>query len=135
RRQYQKLADRLGVTGHVRFLGHEEDISKLYAQADVLVSSSRCEGLPFCVMEALYFGLPVIASDIKGHRDLIEHAYNGLLYDLKSDYDLAKHMIALGAFGEERSYLSANSVLPGEYLIGAVIEEYRRITRLPGVTL
>ena len=43
-------------------------------------SASRMEGLPFNLLESLYCHVPVIASDIKGHRDLIRNGENGLLF-------------------------------------------------------
>jgi len=48
--------------------------------ADAAVSASRSEGLPFNIMEAMYAGLPVVASCVKGHEDLITDGENGLLY-------------------------------------------------------
>lgn len=76
----KKKAQRLGIAHRVRFPGYVEDIVPWYEMADAAVSSSRSEGLPFHLMEAMYFGLPVVASDAKGHRDLICHGENGLLY-------------------------------------------------------
>ena len=48
--------------------------------ADAAVTASRSEGLPFNVMEAMYAGLPVVASAVKGHVDLIQDGETGLLY-------------------------------------------------------
>ena len=70
----QKTADR------IRFEGYQRDTAAYYAGADICVSSSRSEGLPFNVMEAMGRGLPVAASDVKGNQDLIRHGENGLLY-------------------------------------------------------
>lgn len=74
------LAAQLGLEGRVIFPGHVRDMAPWYGMADIAVSSSRSEGLPFNVMEAMYCGLPVAASAVKGHMDLIHHGETGLLY-------------------------------------------------------
>lgn len=76
----KKLAQQLGIFHRVRFPGYVADIVPWYEMANAAVSSSRSEGLPFHIMEAMYFGLPVVASDTKGHTDLIRDRENGLLY-------------------------------------------------------
>ncbi len=80
RAECEKRADRLGVAGRVRFPGHVRDMGPYYAMADAAVSASRSEGLPFNIMEAMYMGLPVVASNVKGHSDLITEGETGLLY-------------------------------------------------------
>ncbi len=75
-----ELARSLGVSGKLRFPGHVKHMGPLYAISDAAVTSSRSEGLPFNVMEAMYMGLPVIASAVKGHVDLIQDKDTGLLY-------------------------------------------------------
>lgn len=74
------LSERLGLGERVLFPGHIRDMTRWYAMADAAVSSSRSEGLPFNVMEAMYVGLPVAASAVKGHVDLIREDETGLLF-------------------------------------------------------
>ncbi len=75
------LASELGIAGQVLFPGYVRNIPQLYACCQAAVSTSRIEGLPFNIMEAMACGLPVIASDIKGHRELVTHGENGLLFE------------------------------------------------------
>lgn len=70
----------LGLEGRVIFPGRVDNMPLWYRAADGAVSSSRSEGLPFNLMEAMYYGLPIVASDVKGNRDLITHNQTGLLY-------------------------------------------------------
>lgn len=65
------LAEELRLGDRVRFPGYVEEMGRLYRLCDAAVSSSRMEGLPFNIMEAMACGLPVIASRIKGHTDLL----------------------------------------------------------------
>lgn len=74
------LAASLGVGHRVVFPGQVAGMAPLYALADAAVTASRSEGLPFNVMEAMYMGLPVIASEVKGHTDLLRDGETGLLY-------------------------------------------------------
>lgn len=73
-------AGKAGLTDRVRFPGFVRDIENWYRAADICVSASRIEGLPFNLMEAMACGLPVVASDIKGHQDLVCSGENGYLY-------------------------------------------------------
>lgn len=73
-------AGKAGLADRVRFPGFVQDIENWYRAADICVSSSRIEGLPFNLMEAMACGLPVVASEIKGHEDLVCNGENGFLY-------------------------------------------------------
>lgn len=60
-------AERLGISSRVRFQPPVADAATLFAAADVVVSSSREEGMAYTVLEALSTGTPVVASAIPGH--------------------------------------------------------------------
>lgn len=71
-RQMVELASRLGLTSRVHFLGQRRDIPALIRASTATVLASRLEGLPRSIMESLSLGVPVIASDIRGIRELLE---------------------------------------------------------------
>ena len=77
----RQQARQLQLRDRVHFPGQVKNMAALYHCCDVCVSASRIEGLPFNVMEAMYCGLPCIASQIKGHEDLLQHGKNGLLFE------------------------------------------------------
>lgn len=117
------LAAQLGVGGRVRFPGYVTDMPAWYAAADCAVSSSRSEGLPFNIMEAMRAGLPVVASAVKGHTDLVQEGENGYLFphgdaascaecinQVMSLPDKAKELGALGA--KRTKQYSLEQVLP-----------------------
>ncbi len=74
------LAQQLRLDKRILFPGRVENMAAWYGIADAAVTASRSEGLPFNVMEAMYCGLPVVASRVKGHTDLITDGTTGLLY-------------------------------------------------------
>lgn len=80
----KRQAQSLGVSGRVCFPGYVDDIIPWLKGADAAISSSRTEGLPFNIIEAMQCGLPVIASRVKGNSDLVEDGITGLLYDYGS---------------------------------------------------
>lgn len=65
--------------GIVRFLGWQDDVASWYPAMDVFVLPSHREGIPRACMEASAMERPVIASDIRGCREVIEHGSTGLL--------------------------------------------------------
>lgn len=71
----------LNVYNNIIFTGYTKNTCSYYQLADVCVSASRIEGLPFNIIEAMSTGLPVIASNIKGHNDLVTNNNNGFLYE------------------------------------------------------
>ena len=63
----------------VRVLGHRDDPERLYQAFDVYVLASHREGFPRSAMEAAATGLPIVACDIRGCRQVVDHGVTGLL--------------------------------------------------------
>ncbi len=63
----------------VRFLGHRDDPERLYQAFDIYVLASHREGFPRSAMEAAATGLPIVACDIRGCRQVVDHGVTGLL--------------------------------------------------------
>jgi glycosyltransferase involved in cell wall biosynthesis len=72
------LAHDLGLDRRVTFAGELPGAASLFAAFDVFVAPSRKEGLPLAVLEAMALGLPVVASDISAHREVLGEASAGL---------------------------------------------------------
>ncbi len=70
-KQMQSLASQLKIEHQVRFLGYRQDIPTLMRVAIATVLASEHEGLPRCVMESMCMEVPVIATNIRGTRDLL----------------------------------------------------------------
>ncbi|SHJ56928.1 Glycosyltransferase involved in cell wall bisynthesis [Malonomonas rubra DSM 5091] len=85
----QQLVD-LKLEQHCRFLGFRDDTAALYSAADSFVLSSRSEGLPMVILEAMTAGLPVVATAVGGIPDAVgDHV---LLVDAEKPDDLADAM-------------------------------------------
>jgi glycosyltransferase involved in cell wall biosynthesis len=74
----RRLAQDLGLGRRVTFAGEIPGAAALFAAFDVFAVSSRKEGLPLAVLEAMALGLPVVASDIPAHREVLGEASGGL---------------------------------------------------------
>src|SRR4029077_18843448 len=75
-------AARLGLDGVVEFLGRRNDVERVLADSDIAVLTSRREGIPRAVLEAMASGLPVVATRVPGTREAVRHGKTGLLVEL-----------------------------------------------------
>lgn len=80
--QYKKQIVDAGIVDNVKLLGYKKDIPNLMALSDLAVSSSRQEGLPVNIMEAMAVGLPLVVTDCRGNRDLVKNNENGFVVPL-----------------------------------------------------
>jgi len=92
---YEKYASELGISSNVRFLGWREDVGSLYAMSDICVASSIMEGLGLNIVEAMYCGLPVVASQNRGHATIIRDGENGFLIPLGDSKRFADRVLQL----------------------------------------
>ncbi len=65
------LVESLGISRSVHFLGLRNDVPELLADADLFVLASRAEGLTLAVVEAMAAELPVVVTDVGGHREVV----------------------------------------------------------------
>jgi glycosyltransferase involved in cell wall biosynthesis len=79
----EELAKRNEVSSNIIFTGSvpEEDLRHMYAGANFFVLPSISEGLPLTVLEAMSSGTPVVANNINGIPEVVQHGYNGLLVE------------------------------------------------------
>ncbi|HSJ83252.1 MAG TPA: GNAT family N-acetyltransferase [Acidimicrobiia bacterium] len=93
----------------VRFLGMRTDMEDLYSAMDLFVLPSHREGFPRAAMEAAAMGLPVVATDIRGCRQVVEDGVNGFLVPVRDPEALAGAISKLGEDGELREKMSSAS--------------------------
>ncbi|WP_045295441.1 glycosyltransferase family 4 protein [Priestia aryabhattai] len=75
----QQLVKKLRLENQVHFLGFRKDVKDLLNIADIFLFTTYQEGLPRSMMEAMSAGLPCVASNVRGNRDLIKNGEGGFL--------------------------------------------------------
>lgn len=125
---YQKLVFEKGLQKNIHFLGFRNDIPKLLKISDLAVASSFREGLPVNIMEAMYVGLPIVATSSRGTNDLIENNVNGFIVEQN---DQSEFLDILNQFYNKRKNIklfSENNILKSKkFLLNNVIKEYINI--------
>lgn len=86
-----RFRDQCRIADKVHFLGHREDVPRILPHLDVLWSSSAYEGQSNAIMEAMAAGVPVVATNIPGTRELVEHGVNGFLFSVGDRASLARY--------------------------------------------
>ncbi len=116
----------------IRVFGNRCDIPELLAQAGVFVLSSRYEGLPLSIIEAMRAGLPVVATDVGGVCELVRHGETGALVGVGDAPALHRQLSALLADGALRRRLGAagrqayERGFALEPMVDALVSVYRR---------
>jgi glycosyltransferase involved in cell wall biosynthesis len=108
----------------VFFLGKREDIPRILKESDINVLVSKREGLPRSIMEAMASGKPVIATDIRGNRDLIHDGVNGYLVKLGDVEGLANSIIKLAEDDDLRKQMGkkAQEIIKAYSLENVLVE-------------
>jgi glycosyltransferase involved in cell wall biosynthesis len=95
--QLRCLADQLGIADRVHFPGYRAHLLPVYGSFDLFVLSSRREGLPNSILEAMAVGLPVVTTDVAGTSELVLDGHTGYMVP-QGDVDrLAHAMVTLVA--------------------------------------
>lgn len=85
----KKLASDLNIANNILFLGERDDVDNLLSESDVFCLITNWEGLPLSIIEAMRASLPVVATDVGGVSELVEHKKTGLLHSPKNIQELA----------------------------------------------
>ncbi|HXD66424.1 MAG TPA: glycosyltransferase [Solirubrobacteraceae bacterium] len=99
----------MGLTGHVHFLGERRDVTPLLQTVDVGALSSDWEGMPLFVLECMATGTPVVATNVGGLPEIVEHDRTGLLVPPRDPAALAAAISALLADPERGRLLAATA--------------------------
>jgi lipopolysaccharide/colanic/teichoic acid biosynthesis glycosyltransferase len=117
----------------VRFLGMRDDVDRLYAAIDVFALPSHREGFPRAAMEAAAMGLPIVATDIRGCRQVVHDGDNGLLVPPRDAVRLGEALRSLADDGPRRlamgraSARRARTDFDERSIVTTVIDTYTRL--------
>ena len=114
----------------VYFLGKREDVPAVLSASDIVVLVSKREGLPRALLEGMAAGKPLVATDVRGNRDLVEDGVNGFLVPLGDVGALVEALGRLIGSKELRERMGEESRRKVEaYSLERVLQEMERIYR------
>ena len=126
-RALKDLAGDLKIKDFVTFVGHQDNPFPFMAHADLFISSSRWEGLPNVVLEALACGTPVLAFDCPGGTgEIIRQGENGWLVPSGDLESMSQKMVEI-IEGKKWMELPTDSLLPREYKCQGVVRKYEEM--------
>lgn len=91
RDRLRRFRDQCQIQDKVHFLGHRDDVPRILPHLDVLWSTSAYEGQSNAIMEAMAACVPVVATNIPGTRELVEHGVSGFLFSVGDRASLARY--------------------------------------------
>jgi len=115
--QLKRLATKLGIADRVIFAGYRENLLPVYATFDLFMLTSRREGLPNSILEAMAMSLPVVSTDVAGAKELVLDGITGFVRPqgdvaglaaaasaLLSNHDVQRQMAGYGRKRVERDF-------------------------------
>jgi glycosyltransferase involved in cell wall biosynthesis len=120
----RNLAAELGIADRVHFAGHQDDAAPWFDACDVVVHAATNEPFGLVLVEAMALGRPLVASDMGGPQDLVEHSVSGLLVPPGRPQDLAA---AVGTVLDDREL--ADRLSAGAMRRAELFTEHGSVTR------
>lgn len=118
----QKLVKKLKLEKQIHFLGYRKDIPKLLKISNLAVSTATQEGLPVNIMEAMYVGLPIVATDCRGNRDLVKDNNNGFIIEKNDSNNFVRSILNIYTTDEE-NFIKESKIIIKEYLLDKIMKQ------------
>ncbi len=131
RAELETLIDELGLRAAVRVLGWRRDVVDLLHAMDLFLLTSLFEGLPRSVLQAMAAGVPVVATDVDGTPEVVEHGVSGLLVPPGRPELAAARVLELLGDGTLRRRCTDNARrrLTADFEIGEMVRRLDRLYR------
>ena len=135
--QLHRQVKQLGLEGYVHFLGFQADVSPYLSALDVYVHPARMEALPIAVLEAMAMRKPVVATDVAGLPEAVQHQHTGLLVKPDDPHALGQAVQDLLLDPERRRVFGAEgrrrveAQFTVEAMMDGLVQGYRDVLRSP----
>lgn len=119
----KKLANELGISDRVHFLGFRKDIPRILNTVDIIVLSSHWEGFGLAAVEGMAAGKPVLVSDVEGLVEVVKGA--GILFEKGNEMELRKKILHILENQELHEEISLRCLERSKnYDIGKIVNKY-----------
>jgi glycosyltransferase involved in cell wall biosynthesis len=129
REKLERTIDELKIRDCVSMLGRRDDMPAVYASLDIMVSSSRQEGLPMAILEGMASGLPLVATAVGEVPAVVQDGVTGLLVPPENVEQLASGILELLRHADKRKRFgaAARMLIENEYSAARMTDEYLRV--------
>ena len=126
--EYRSMIKDFELENTVEMIGYTRKIPEYMGLADGVVSTSRQEGLPINIVEAMATGLPIIVTDCRGNRDLVKDNINGFIVGIDDIEGMIQAIIKLSkSKGLCKRFGEKNISIVEKYSLGSVQKEMAKI--------
>jgi glycosyltransferase involved in cell wall biosynthesis len=122
RAELERLTENLGLSGNVIFHGVLTDIPKVLLENDLLVMSSKWEGMSIALIEAAASRIPIIATNVGSNKEIIRDGFNGRIVEKENPDALAEVMYELMDYNKRLMFFKNSNV--DKYDIKFVSQKY-----------
>ena len=116
-----------GLSANFKLFGAQINIAEYLINSFCYISTSKWEGMPLGVIEAMAVGLPVIATNVTGNKDVVKNNVNGYLYDINNPKEAAEYIIKIANDRDLWNRLSKSSK--------DLVRKYYSVERMSNETL
>jgi glycosyltransferase involved in cell wall biosynthesis len=133
----KRLASELGIAERIHFPGYRSELLPVYAAFDLFVLSSRREGLPNSIVEAMALGLPVVTTDIAGAKELVVDGKTGFVVPQQDVERLGSAIFSILGENHRRLYMgrAGRQRVEGEFSFSRRLRRiedlYEQVLHLP----
>lgn len=125
----ESLIEEYRLHGKVSFFPFTKNVESFYKNASVYILSSRWEGLPLVLLEAMSYGLPIITSNLPITKELLENKGIGLFFENENIEHLCQKMIDMVNLGDDKfSEMQNNALLfVNDFSIDKIVPQWESI--------